>query len=167
MDNTDNTEHDAALAPAFAALKAELGRHDAPRGVEKELMQAFARRHAPRRWYHRFTRAQWGLAGGLGSAVAATLVVVLGASHAPPQVGGSEAPPLVSLRDNGAPFIALDSAESIEGAANAQVVEAEVPRSALAAAGVPVTPETADQPVRAEMLVSADGRPLAIRLSAE
>jgi hypothetical protein len=46
------------------------------------------------------------------------------------------------------------------------MVAADVPRASLAALGVPLTPENAGDSVRAEMLVAADGRPLALRLSA-
>ena len=41
----------------------------------------------------------------------------------------------------------------------------EMPRTALASLGVPVSPENAADTVRAEMLVAADGHPLAVRLS--
>jgi hypothetical protein len=40
-----------------------------------------------------------------------------------------------------------------------------VPRTALAPLGVTVTPENASDTVKAEMLVAADGEPLALRLS--
>jgi len=73
--------------------------------------------------------------------------------------------PLVRL-ENGTAFIALDSFERIEQEADPQLVEAEVPRTMLAALGLPVAPEQAGETVRAEMLVAADGEPLALRLSA-
>jgi hypothetical protein len=41
-----------------------------------------------------------------------------------------------------------------------------VPRTSLAALGLPLTPENAGDSVRAEMLVAADGQPLALRVSA-
>ena len=62
------------------------------------------------------------------------------------------------------PFIALQSAERIEQEANPQMIEADVPRSALTSLGVPVSPENAGDSVRAELLVGADGSPLALRL---
>ncbi len=46
------------------------------------------------------------------------------------------------------------------------MLETEVPRTALAALGVPVSPENAGDSVRAELLVGADGSPLALRLIA-
>lgn len=45
------------------------------------------------------------------------------------------------------------------------MVEATVPRATLASLGVPVSPENASDLVLAEMLVGADGRPLALRLA--
>lgn len=45
------------------------------------------------------------------------------------------------------------------------MVATEVSRTSLATLGVPLTPENAGDSVRAEMLVAADGQPLALRLS--
>jgi hypothetical protein len=45
------------------------------------------------------------------------------------------------------------------------MVETEVPRSSLASLGLPLTPDNAGDSVKAEMLVAADGQPLALRLS--
>ena len=70
-----------------------------------------------------------------------------------------------ALDDNG-PFIALDSAERIAAEPAPRLVAADVPRTSLAALGLPLTPENAGDSVRAEMLVAADGAPLALRLSA-
>jgi len=74
-----------------------------------------------------------------------------------------EGRPLVA-RDGGL-FIALDSLERIEQEPAPRVLETEVPMSSLAALGVPLTPDNAGDAVKAEMLVAADGQPLALRLS--
>jgi hypothetical protein len=79
-----------------------------------------------------------------------------------PQAGGGAELPAV---DNGGAFVALESLERIEQETAPRMVETDVPRSALAPLGIPVTPENAGDPVRAELLVSADGEPLALRLS--
>ena len=47
------------------------------------------------------------------------------------------------------------------------MVEATVPRNALASLGVPVSPENAGDLVHAEMLVGHDGHPLALRLATQ
>ena len=44
------------------------------------------------------------------------------------------------------------------------VVASEFPRALLADWGLPVAPDRAGEPVRAETLYSADGEPLAVRL---
>jgi hypothetical protein len=43
------------------------------------------------------------------------------------------------------------------------VVAAELPRAALAYYGLPIDPARADQPARAELLMSARGAVLAVR----
>lgn len=161
---------DAALDAHFTALRASLSDHNAPRGVEKELMDAFAAARRRARWYHRFSTrlsphlspTQWGLAGS-----AAVLLLVLPLAlplmlRAPQRL---DVGPSLLQRDGGAAFIALDSLERIAGESDAHVLETDVQRSSLAALGVPVTPENAGDTVRAEMLVGADGTPLALRLS--
>lgn len=161
MDDTKD-KLDPALAAHFAVLREELSGHDAPRCVEKELMQAFARQHPKKlRWYQRLSLPQWGAAGALCSlSVVAVLLAV--SPHGSVTVSG---PPLVGVDEGGA-FIALESLESIESEPDTRVIEAELPRTALASLGVPVEPGNAAGTVRAEMLVSADGHPLAVRLSA-
>ena len=160
MDTRKTTETDRD--PLFDALRAEVGRLDAPRGVEKELLQAFAKLHPPkRRWYHRLAVRPFALAGSL---VAGALVLAF-ALRAPHPAEGGNAGALVSLDGNGV-FIALDSAERIAAEPAPRMVATEVPRTSLAALGMPLTPENAGDSVRAEMLVAADGQPLALRLSA-
>lgn len=160
--HTDDEVRDPSLSAPFDALRAATAGLAAPRGVEKELMAAFAKRHAPRPWYRRLSPLQWGLAGGAGS-VATLAMAMLLAPRTPlpvPAHGGQ----LLNI-DDGAAFVALEPLERIEQEAAPQMVATDLPRSALAGFGVPVTPENAGDSVRAEMLVSADGEPLALRLS--
>ena len=167
-DNPDKSSPDLGgpdLAPCFAALRSELAGIDTPRCVEKELLQAFNRQFAAassprRRWYHALSLPQWGTAGALCSLT----VVVLLLAQSPHQAVTVSGQPLVGF-DNGAAFVALDSLERIEAEPGAQLIEADMPRSALASLGVTLSPENADDTVRAEMLVAADGHPLAVRLS--
>ena len=160
MDTNKTTQTDRD--PLFDALRAEVGRLDAPRGVEKELLQAFAKLHPPkRRWYHRLAVRPVALAGSL----AAAALVLAFAVRAPHPADDGRAGALVALDGNGV-FIALDSAERIAAEPAPRMVAADVPRTSLAALGVPLTPENAGDSVRAEMLVAADGQPLALRLSA-
>jgi hypothetical protein len=150
--------------PLFDALRGEMAKLDTPHGVEKALMQAFARQHPRKRWYRKLAARRWALAGGLSTAVMAVVVFSL-ALHAPrlaPDAGSSHA--LVS-RDGGGLFIALESPERIALEPAPRMVETEVSRSSLASLGVPLTPENAGDTIRAEMLLGADGQPLAVRLT--
>lgn len=159
MDTRKTTDRD----PLFDTLRAEIGRLDTPRAVEKELLLAFARLHPPRhRWYHGLKGRGWALAGGLAGLAAGALVLAF-ALHTP-GVDDGRADTLAARDDSGL-FIALDSAERIAAEPAPRMVAADVPRASLAALGVPLTPENAGDSVRAEMLVAADGQPLALRLS--
>jgi len=156
-----DTMLDARLDAGFATLRAELAGQDAPRCVEKELMQAFTRQFPQRQpWYRRLAPPYWA-AGAFGSLATAALLLLMLAPQQLVTVG----PPLVGV-DDGVAFIALDSLERIAREPDARVVEADLPQSALAPLGVPVNPQNAGGTVRAEMLVAADGHPLALRLSA-
>ena len=159
MDTHNTTDRD----PLFDALRAEVGRLDAPRGVEQALLQAFAQRHPPRRrWLDVFRPRGWALAGMTGAAGGALALALAFAPRAPAPDHGTRA---VALLDDDNPFIALDSAERIAAEPAPRMVAADVPRTTLAALGVPLTPENAGDSVRAEMLVGADGQPLAVRLT--
>ena len=62
------------------------------------------------------------------------------------------------------PFLALKPLERIALEPGTTMVATEFPRALLADWGLPVAPDRAGEPVRAEMLYSADGEPLAVRL---
>jgi hypothetical protein len=161
----DNRE---PIDPLFDALRADMAKLDAPRGVEKELLQAFARQHPRPRWYQTLARHRWALATGLPAVCVAALLVYmpLQVQLQLPRDGVSGAgQALVTRDDDGGLFIALDTLERIEQEPAPRVVETEVPMSSLAALGVPLTPDNAGDAVKAEMLVAADGQPLALRLS--
>ena len=152
---------DPDLAAPLAALRGALATHNTPPGVEKELMAAFGAHFPRQRWYHALSPRQWSLGVG-GSALAAVLALML-TLHTP---AGLDAGISASsdFLDERSPFIALESIERIEQEPNPRMLEADLPRTALAALGLPVNPETAGDSVRAEMLVGADGAPLALRL---
>jgi hypothetical protein len=152
--------------PLFDALRAETAKLDAPPGVEKELMQAYARQFPQQRWYQTLAARRWALAGGLSTALAAAAVFGL-MLHAPRLKGDPDARSraVVSHDAGGGLFIALESQDRIEQEPAPRVVETEVSRSSLAPLGVPLTPENAGDTVRAEMLLAADGQPLAVRLT--
>jgi hypothetical protein len=165
VEHMDKQHNNAPLlASPLAGLRTEMDKLDTPRWVEKELMQAFAKAFPPRpRWWQRMTTPAWSIAGSFCSAALVVLVFAL-APRVPPPSAGLDPRPLAG-RDAGGAFIALDSLERIEQEPSPQLIEAEVPGTALAALGVPVTPETAGDSVHAEMLVAAAGPPLALRLT--
>ena len=161
-----DTQDREPLDPLFSALRGEMAKLDAPRGVEKELMQAFARQFPQKQaWYRTLALRRWLLAGGLSTAVTAVTVFSL-LLHNPRLAADPDGRSrgFVS-RDGGGLFIALESPERIEREPAPRMVETEVSRSSLAPLGVPLTPENAGDTVKAEMLLGADGQPLAVRLT--
>ncbi|WP_343732419.1 hypothetical protein [Duganella sp.] len=146
---------DESRDPLLDALRGALAERDTPPAVEDALMAAFARQHPKRRWCQRISAARWGMAGGLASAALVVLVLSL---HTQPQVAAHAVP-------FAGPFIALEPLERIRSDPDPRVVETRIARTALAGLGVPLTPENAGDQVRAEMLIGADGQPLALRLS--
>lgn len=97
-------------------------------------------------------------------ALAATLAVVGWNLRAPlPQMPAHGAAAAPAESDAG-PFLALKPLERIALEPATTVIASEFPRALLAEWGLPVAPERAGEPVRAEMLYSADGEALAVRL---
>ena len=76
----------------------------------------------------------------------------------------SLAPATTTLEGDPGPFLALQPLDRIAGERGTRMVTTEFPRALLADWGLPVSPDRAGEPVRAEMLYSADGEPLAVRL---
>lgn len=166
MDTNMDLDTTPDLDARLAQLRATLADIDTPRCVEKELMQAFQARFARKAWYRRLSLPEWAAAGAGSLLTAAVLALLM----LPPRLAGElpEAaydPQALVRIDDGAAFIALDSFERIDAEPAPRLVEAEVPRTMLAALGMPVAPEHAGEAVHAEMLVGADGAPLALRLS--
>jgi hypothetical protein len=152
------------IAPLFDALRTEMAKQDAPHGVEKELMQAFARQFPHKRWYQKLALRRWALAGGLSTVVTAVTVFSLVLHNPRLAMDPDVRSRTLAARDGGL-FIALESPERIEQEPAPRMVETEVSRSSLAPLGVPLTPENAGDTVKAEMLLGADGQPLALRLT--
>ncbi len=155
----DALHSEAVLHAPLKALRAEMAELSTPYGIEQHLMSSFKRSHPPRKWYQGWTVLQWGMAGGVGTV--ATLVIAFMLTMQVP-LGGAALP---LAADEGAEFIALESLERIEQEPGTRVVQADLQRSELAALGVSVTPENANESVRAELLVNEDGRALAVRFS--
>ena len=149
---------DAYLTSRLDELKGELARLKAPDALESALTAEFRRRHAKSR-----RPALWWMPP---LALAATVALVSWMVHAPIALQ-QPAPTIETLiagdADQG-PFLALRPLERIALEPGATVVATEFPRALLADWGLPVSPERAAEPVRAEMLYSAQGEALAVRL---
>ena len=145
---TDSIDH------GLAALRAELAGVRPPAAIENALAAQFRRHHhgaRPRLWWMP------------PLALAATLALVtwmIRASHSADPIIIEQTP---APADAG-PFLALRPMERVVLEPGTRVVESEFPRALLADWGLPVSPERAGEPVRAETLYSADGEPLAVRL---
>lgn len=157
--------------PLFDGLRAELAELDAPPGVRKELLAAFvqhqARQKAALPWWRKLAAPGWKLAGG-GVALAAVLLTVLLATGY--RIDAPPAPVTAAALRESAPmgdFTALTSLERIEQDPAPHMLATTMPRAALMSLGIAVDPQDAGDTVQAEMLVGADGSPLALRLAVQ
>lgn len=126
----------------------------APASIESALVTRFRKERAraarPRLWWIP------------PLALAATIALVSWMVRAP--IAVAPALPASALAEDPGPFLALKPLERIALEPSTTVVATEFPRALLADWGLPVSPDRAGEPVRAEMLYSADGEPLAVRL---
>ncbi|MFZ6756427.1 hypothetical protein ACO0K9_04345 [Undibacterium sp. Ji50W] len=157
---------DAALDRQFSILREELQQLDAPAATEQLLLKAFANQQAKdkkqariRRW-HLWLGGMLTVGGSLGLFMMMVLAPTRMQDPAPPNTAYANAdlPPF-----NLPPFIALVPLERLNNE-TPRMLEAEVPAAWLASLGMPVNPEMAGDLVQAQMLVDADGTPLAMRL---
>ena len=137
-------------------LKRELGTIDAPGAIESALLARFrAQGSASRR-----PRLWWMPPLALAATLALMSWIIRGplpeAQRVAAVASGAETDP--------GPFLALRPLERIALEPGTTMVTTEFPRALLADWGLPVSPDRAGEPVRAEMLYSADGEPIAVRL---
>jgi hypothetical protein len=136
-------------------LRAELGTLAAPDAIESALAARFRATRAaprPRRWWMP------------PLALAATIALASWMIRGPlPEARAPGAPAQAAASDPG-PFLALRPLERIALEPGTTMVTTEFPRALLADWGLPVSPDRAGEPVRAQMLYSAEGEPLAVRL---
>ena len=138
------------LDSRLASLRAELENVRAPAALESALVAGLRRTHRKR-------PALWWMPP---LALAATIGVVswmVRTQQAIPE-------PMQAVEADPGPFLALKPLERIALEPGATVVETEFPRALLADWGLPVAPDRAGEPVRAELLYSAHGEALAVRL---
>ena len=143
----------------LAALRSELDSLRAPAALDAALAAQFRRARNPR------PRLWWMPPLALAATIAMMSWVIRGPMPDATSLV-SLAPPTTTIegdRDQG-PFLALQPLDRIASESGTRVVATEFPRALLADWGLPVSPDRAGEPVRAEMLYSADGEPLAVRL---
>lgn len=138
------------------ALRQELATLRAPEALEWELLQRLRQRRVestrPRLWWMP------------PLALAATIAMVSWMIRGPIPGTRATPTPLAAVESDAGPFLALRPLERIALEPGTTVVATEFPRALLADWGLPVSPDRAGEPVRAEMLYSRDGEPLAVRL---
>ena len=163
----DVDEVNAQLRPAFAALRRELHRHQAPEELEANLLSAFKQQHPPLPWWRVWIAEPWQWSGVLAMALL-VIMTMLNQSHLT-DMNGDRMAMAVNAGDQldalyeDIPFIALDNGESILKQDNMRIVRADVPHTMLASLGIPVNPQTAGDSSKAEMLVGENNEYLALR----
>jgi len=135
-------------------LRAAMASVTAPAALEPALAAHFRRTH------RRARPSLWWIPPLAVFATVAVVSWMIRAPHPPMHVPPTTNP---SVEDS-QPFLALKPLERIALEPGTTVVTTEFPRALLADWGLPVAPDRAGEPVRAEMLYSADGEALAIRL---
>jgi len=152
---------DAPLDPARStlldlrldALRRAAAAESAPAGLEAALAARFRTHARSRRWHRALAPL----------AVAAAVALVAWILRAPDEPHAATSPPASGKTDDG-PFLALRPLDVVALEPGVTVVSAQFPRALLAEWGLPVAPDRAAEPVHAEMLYSAAGEPLAVRL---
>jgi hypothetical protein len=141
-------------------LKRELADVHAPEAMEAQLRARFRRTKpaAPAR-----PRLWWMPPLALAATIAITSWMIRGPMP-DSQSLVALAPPTTTIEGDPGPFLALKPLERIANESGTTIVTTEFPRALLADWGLPVSPDRAGEPVRAEMLYSAEGEPLAVRL---
>jgi hypothetical protein len=146
----------ALVDNGLIALRTELAEVHPPAAIENALVAKFRRMHRergrPRLW--------WMPPLALAATIALATWMIRGV-HAPAPIVIEQTP----ARTDAGPFLALRPMERmVLEPGTTTVVTTEFPRALLADWGLPVSPERAAEPVRAEMLYAADGEPIAVRL---
>lgn len=134
-----------------------------PPQVEAALMAAFQSRRSrsKNRQWREFVM-QW-FAPGIALAASAGMSAWMVLAPMARPVAHPLADPVTDLAFADTPFIALQSLEQIALEPRPRVIETSIPRMWLASYGIAISPDTAGELMRAEMLVSANGQPLAMR----
>lgn len=148
---------DAALDSRLRELRFAMQGIAAPAALEAPLTAKFRRNTRPAR-----PSLWWIPPLALAATIALVSWIIRGPLPSMDAAVQARAP--AGNPSDDAPFLALRPLERIALEPGTTVVATEFPRALLADWGLPVSPDRAGEPVRAEMLYSADGEALAIRL---
>jgi hypothetical protein len=178
-DHESSTEISPALEQDLHALKRALEPLSTPDYVEANLQRALAaqlaststKHLASQNWFARvlarsFSRVAHWLAPGVALAASVAMAMWMVRLPAPSAGSNANAEMVANISEDDNPFVSLQSLDRIALEPSPRIIETNIPRMLLANYGVSVSPETAGDQVRAQMLVSASGQPLAFRLSA-
>lgn len=189
-DTPNPPEADPGLAEWLAAARTDVARRTAPAWLEAQLLARFDEAHAlraisasrpqadtkpagtaagPARAFEaaparpkrpRRNRFGWWLAAPSFALIALAVAIVL---LAPADVVFDDARVVEGASVERPRFIALAPLDDISAETAPRVVSARIPRAAIAGFGLPIDPARADQPLNAELLMSARGVVLAVR----
>ena len=154
--------NDSELDRQLAALKASVQQLEPPPETERAIAAAVGRAqrksarrdepsHRPERWF------AWPLA------LAATIAVLSFVVRSMPPDAVMADPVAARLEAEASDFMPVVPLSDIEGAGDAMVVSARLPRMTLAQLGLPVHPARAADAIDTELLVRRDGSVLAVR----
>ena len=146
-----------SLNRALRAL-AEAEPREAPAQLEQRLLAAFRARQRRR------TMERWGIGGATVAIAAGLALLMLLAPHARLPVPAAVPAVTASLPLEAAEFTPLSDADMDPPLEEATVVRVELPLSALAAIGVPVTDARPDERIEADILLGQDGLARGVRL---
>ena len=163
VDSLHPAVREARLADRLDELKTALAAVSAPDRLEADLVDGF-RAHAARRRRAARPSLWWMPPLAMVATVAVVSWMVRNPAVPPAPEPVIEFVTEPAAGGDAGPFLALKPLERIALEPQATVVTAEFPRELLAQWGLPVAPELAGEPVRAEMLYSAAGEPLALRI---
>jgi len=149
---------DAMLDAKLGELRRALYAISAPGALEGALTADFRRRNGKKKRPNLWWLPPLAMAATIG------LVSWMIRGPVPPMKAAVQAAQAQANPADDTPFLALRPLERIALEPGTTVVTTEFPRALLADWGLPVAPDRAGEPVRAELLYSPDGEAIAVRL---
>lgn len=149
---------DAILDSRLGELRRAMESVSAPAALEGALTADFRRHNGKKK------RPNLWWLPPLAMAATIALVSWMIRGPVPPMKAAVQAAQAQANPADDAPFLALRPLERIALEPGTTVVTTEFPRALLADWGLPVAPDRAGEPVRAELLYSPDGEAIAVRL---